>query len=265
MAEIGFKNSYVLHLMLAFAAMHLAHCRPHRKEAYLAMADHHYERALVLVTPQIATLNSDNSDAVLLAEQLICFIGWSRGPQPGEYLAFGRDKKSDWLVMFRGIRSTISNIQRLPSHKTRPYSINGVLPPLPALGVPEEYEKQLDRLMELVKSVSKDSPGYRDDVEAVNILQEMYNNRYQGGEDEYHVTFGWLYRVTDDFLERMQQRDPIPMIIYAHFLVLIRALEQFWYMQGWTHHIMSGIWDLLPTEYRAWLEWPIKRTSWVKP
>ncbi|EMD59782.1 hypothetical protein COCSADRAFT_40941 [Bipolaris sorokiniana ND90Pr] len=265
MAEIGFKNPYVLHLMLAFAAVHLAHCRPHRKEEYTAIANHHYERALVLVTPQIANLNPENSDAILLAEQLICLISWGRGPQPGEYLAFGRDQRSDWLVMFRGIRATSSNVQFLRSDRTNASAANGILPPLPALEVPEEYEKQLDSLMELVKSISKDTPSYRDDVEAVNILREMYDNRYRSGDSEYHVSFGWLYRVTDDFLERLQQRDPIPMIIYAYFVVLVRILEQFWYMQGWTHHIMSGIWDLLPREHRAWLEWPIKRIGWVKP
>ncbi|EMD87062.1 hypothetical protein COCC4DRAFT_61961 [Bipolaris maydis ATCC 48331] len=265
MAEIGFKNPYVLHLMLAFAAVHLAHYRPHRKEEYAAMADHHYERALVLVTPQIANLNPENSDAILLAEQLICFISWGRGPQPGEYLAFGRDKKSDWLVMFRGIRATFSNVQFLQSDSIHASTANGILPSLPALDVPEEYEKQLDSVMELVSVMSKDTPGYEDDIKAVRILREMYDNRYRNGESEYHVSFGWLYRVTDDFLERLQERGPIPMIIYAHFVVLVRILEQFWYMQGWTHHIMSGIWDLLPREHRAWLEWPIKRIGWVKP
>ncbi|EUC47812.1 hypothetical protein COCMIDRAFT_89056 [Bipolaris oryzae ATCC 44560] len=265
MAEIGFKHPYVLHLMLAFTALHLAYSRPHRKEEYVAMADRHYERALVLVTPQITNLNPENSDAILLAEQLICFISWGRGPQPGEYLAFGRDKKSDWLVMFRGIRATSSNVELLQSERPSAAAANGILPPLPPLEEPEDYEKQLESLMAFVRSMSKDTPGYRNDVEAVYILREMYENRYRSGEGEYHVSFGWLYRVSDDFLERLQQHDPVPMIIYAHFVVLVRILEQFWYMQGWTHHIVSGIWDLLPTEYRAWLDWPIKRIGWIRP
>lgn len=112
MVEIGFKNSCVLHLMFAFTALHLAHCRPQRKEEYVATADHHYERALILITPQIANLDPGNCDAVLLAVQLICFVSWGHGPQPGEYLAFGRDKRSDWLVVFCGIRTRFESIAR---------------------------------------------------------------------------------------------------------------------------------------------------------
>jgi hypothetical protein len=131
MAEVGFKNPYVLHLMFAFTALHLAHCRPHRKEEYIATADRHYERALILVTPQIANLHSDNCDAVLVAVQLICFVSWGRGPQPGEYLAFGRDKRSDWLVMFRGIRTTFSSIGRSRYDRANVPAARGTGRPLP--------------------------------------------------------------------------------------------------------------------------------------
>ncbi|KAL7775906.1 hypothetical protein CFE70_006318 [Pyrenophora teres f. teres 0-1] len=259
MAEIGFKHPHVLHLMFAFTALHLAHCRPNRKEEYIAIADRHYERALILVTPEIAKLNPENCDAVLIAVQMICFISWGRGPQPGEYLAFGRDKRSDWLMMFRGIRTTLASIGRPQFVKTHVPTARAKGRPLPTQEVPEGYEEHLDELREHVEFVSKDTICHEDDVLAVDILREMFHNRYQGIDGEYHVSFGWLFRMTDDFLERLQQRDPIPMVIYAHFVVLIRVLEQFWYMQGWTHHVMSGIWELMPREHRAWLDWPIKR------
>ena len=251
--------------MFALTALHLARCRPERKEQYTATADHHYERALILVTPEIATLNPSNCDAVLVAVQMICFISWGRGPQSGEYLAFGKDKRTDWLMMFRGIITTISSIEREKFVKTNAPASRSKNRPLPPQEAPEEYEKQLDELREHVNVVTKDTPSHHDDTKAVDILREMYDNRYQGIDTEYHVTFGWLYRMTDEFLDRLQQRDPIPMIIYAHFLVLIRVLEQFWYMQGWTHHVMSGIWDLMPREHRAWLDWPVKRVGWIKP
>lgn len=225
MADIGFDNPYVLHLMFALTALHLAHCRPDRQEQYVATADHHYERALILVTPEIANLSSTNCDAVLMAVQMIRFIGWGRGPQPGEYLAFGRDKRSDWLMMFRGINATLSSIDRQQFVKTHAAATRGKDRPLPAQEGPEEYEKHLDELRNHVAFVSKDSPSVAEDDQAIAILCEMYDNRYSGVDTEYHVTFGWLFRMTDGFLERLQQRDPIPMIIYAYFVVLIRVLE----------------------------------------
>lgn len=265
MADIGFGNPFVLHLMFSFTALHLAYCRPNRREQYVATADHHYERALTLVTPEIANLSPTNCDAVFVAVQMICFISWGHGPRPGEYLAFGKDKKSDWLVMFRGIKTTLMAVERERFVKTFVPATRSKHRPLPAQEVPEGYENQLDELYTHVDFVSKDTPNHEEDAQAVEVLREMYDNRYKGIDTEYHVTFGWLFRMNDNFLERLQQHEPIPLTIYAHFVVLIRTMEQFWYMQGWTHHVMGGIWDSMPQEHRAWLHWPIEKVGWIKP
>ncbi|KAI1570880.1 C6 finger domain protein, partial [Pyrenophora tritici-repentis] len=179
MAEIGVENPHVLHLIFAFTALHLAHCRPNRKEEYIAISDRHYERALVLVTPEIAKLSPGNCDAVLVAVQMICFISWGRGPQPGEYLAFGRDKRSDWLMMFREIRMTLASIGCPQFVKTHAPATRARGRPLPTQEVLEGYEKHLEELREHVDFVSKDTSSHGDNILAVDILREMYDHSPQ--------------------------------------------------------------------------------------
>lgn len=100
---------------------------------------------------------------------------------------------------------------------------------MPTQELPRDYERHLDDLKEHVEFVSKGTPGHEDNVQALNILREMHDNRCHSKDGEYHVSFGWLYRVTDNFLERLQQREHTPMIIYAYFVVLVCSLEPFWY------------------------------------
>ncbi|CAN9257506.1 unnamed protein product [Alternaria alternata] len=262
--EVAMKNQHVLHLIFAFTALHLAVCRPNRKEHYTTTADYHYERALALVTPEIASLSPDNCDAVLQSVQMICFVSWARGPQAGEYLAFGKHGRSDWLVMFRGIRTTLTSLSRDHFSKTHGPNTRGKGRLLPPSDGPFEYEKQLMELKEHIEFVSE--PADRDDnVDSVEVLQEMYSNRYGGKDGEYHVAFGWLYRMSEDFLDRLQRCDPLPLIIYAHFVVLMHDLEKFWYMKGWTHHVMSGIYEALPIEHKAYISWPMARVGWIAP
>jgi hypothetical protein len=99
----------------------------------------------------------------------------------------------------------------------------------------------------------------------VDILQECYSSRYEGVDSEYHVAFAWLYKMSDDFLDRLQQRQTIPLIIYAHFVVLMHEMERFWYMKGWTHHVMRGIFEALSREETAWIRWPMARVGWIAP
>jgi hypothetical protein len=254
----------VLHLIFAFTALHLATCRPDRKESYTATANRHYERALALVTPEIARLGPDNCDAVLQSVQLICFVNWARGPQAGEYLAFGRHGRSEWLVMFRGIRTTLSAFETSTFTKTHAPAVQTKGRPLPPTDGPFEYEKHLEELKQHIDFVSEPSDR-EDNVHSVQILEEMYSNRYRGKDGEYHVSFGWLYRMSQDFLDRLQQCDPLPLIIYAHFVVLMHDMEKFWYMKGWTHHVMSGIFEALPAQHRSWIRWPMASVGWIAP
>jgi hypothetical protein len=254
-----------LHLMFALTALHLARCRPKLQEQYVATADHHYEHGLALVTLAIANINPDNCDAIYFAVQSICFINWARGPQPGEYLAFGKGKRSDWLAMFRGIKTTVKSIGTHYLIKTHGPAMRAKGRPLPTQEPPEAYKKQLDDLRGHVDYISKLTPNHEGDIKAVDVLREMYDNRYQGRDGEYHVVFGWLYRMTEDFLERLQECDVLPLIIYAHFVVLMSDMERFWYVQGWTHHVMSGIFDALEMEHRTWIRWPMAQVGWIEP
>jgi hypothetical protein len=262
--EIAFKNEHVLHLTFAFTALHLATCRPDRREAYIATANHHYERGLALITPAIATISPNNCDAVLQSVQLICFVSWARGPQAGEYLAFGKHGRSEWLVMFRGIRTTLETVRSEDFAKTHAPAVRSKGRLLPPTDGPLGYEKQLEELREHVEFVSE-AIDRDDNVQSVDVLQEMYSNRYGGKDGEYHVVFGWLYRMSENFLDRLQQCDPLPLIIYAHFVVLMNDLERFWYMKGWTHHVMSGIFEALPTEDKQYIRWPIASVGWIAP
>jgi hypothetical protein len=250
--------------MFALTALHLAHCRPHRREEYALTADYHCERALSQVTREIVAIGSENCDAVYLSVQLICFVTWAKGPQAGEYLAFGEHSNSEWLVMFRGIRTTLHMMAREEFAKTYAPATRAKGRPLSPSSEPAGYEEQLRELQEHVAFVS--TPFDRaDNMKAMEVLLEMYANRYKGNDSEYHVSFGWLYRMTEEFVDRLQQRDPIPLIIYAHFVVLMHDMERFWYMKGWTHHVMSGIFKALPAEHRPWIRWPMAIVGWIAP
>lgn len=225
--EIALRHEHVLHLMFALTALHLASCRPSRIEEYTTIADRHYERALASVTHDLANISIENYDAVLLSVQLICFVNWAQGPQPGEYLAFGEHGKSDWLVMFRGIRTT-GTLGRENFMKTNAPAASSSTRALPSLNAPEDFRCQLTELLEHVAATS--GPAARpENTRAAEILQECYESRYGGTDSEYHVVFAWLYKMPDSFLDRLQHRDAIPLIIFAHFIVLMHEMERFWY------------------------------------
>jgi hypothetical protein len=72
----------------------------------------------------------------------------------------------------------------------------------------------------------------------------------------------WLYCMEDDFLDLIVQRQPLALVVFAHFVVLLRVLSSCWWMQGWTTHLMQEIWGLLDEDHRLWICWPIEELGW---
>ncbi|KAH8707658.1 hypothetical protein GQ44DRAFT_752829 [Phaeosphaeriaceae sp. PMI808] len=261
--ELGLTHHYVLHLIFAITALHLAYCRPARYDEYTAKANQHYAKAILVVTSELSQLNQRNCDAVLLSVQLISFIGWARGPQPGEFLAFGASQRSEWLMMFRGIRTTMESLDydAFTKSHTPQMRMRGKLP---QHTIHLAFEQPLADLRDYIQYASSPS-RLASNLSALELLLECYGNRYNGTDSEYHTVFGWLFKMEDEFLDAMQRGDAIPLVLYAYFVVLLNDLERFWYMKGWTTHVLSGIWGKLSDEDKGHLRWPNRIVGWIPP
>ncbi|KAH9427932.1 hypothetical protein MCOR02_011430 [Pyricularia oryzae] len=77
------------------------------------------------------------------------------------------------------------------------------------------------------------------------------------------VVFGWMYHISDDFIERVKARHPVALAIFAHFVVLLSVLELKWTTKGWPEHLLSGIYDALGAAGRLWIRWPMERVGWL--
>ncbi len=67
----------------------------------------------------------------------------------------------------------------------------------------------------------------------------------------------------DGFIEMLDQRSPPALVIFAHFVVLLKYLGSCWWMQGWSTHLLQEIWSLLDQEHRVWIRWPIEEIGWL--
>jgi hypothetical protein len=137
--------------------------------------------------------------------------------------------------------------------------------PLPNVKGTLPYEEPLAELYDFIECASASPAALEDNIYAHKVLLECYANRYGGIDSEYHVVFAWLYRMKDEFLDALQRHDAVPLVVYAHFALLMNDMEGFWYMKGWTNHVLAGIWGILRDEDRVHIRWPISVVGWIPP
>lgn len=124
-------------------------------------------------------------------------------------------------------------------------------------------------LRELRLHMDDDEPNLGTYEKAVDSLEfawevvEAEERRGGGGAlAASFQAFFWLYRVSDDFVLCLQQRQPMALVIYAHFVVLLKTMDWTWIIGSWPSHLMAQIYASLDESWRVRLRWPMEQVGW---
>ncbi|KAI9374117.1 hypothetical protein BJX61DRAFT_532591 [Aspergillus egyptiacus] len=264
----GMSFPSIMHLLLALSALHLASLHPEEKESFTRQADEHFTFGVRSVTTVLAlnTLDSDNCQQVYISAVMICFAYFARGAREGEYLVFNEKGKSEWLVLLHGVRAIME--------QKRQEIFTGVLAPTEndpglvsksGIDLRAELQRHRTRLREIrdlvLTRVANTEEGniYTSVVDdLVRSFEQAYQTRERGCSalELMASTMGWTFRLLPTMIDRLEEKEPVALIILAHWAILLRFMREIWFMRGWDEHLITGIRACLPGEYAGWVEWP---------
>ncbi|KAF6802713.1 C6 zinc finger protein [Colletotrichum sojae] len=269
--RLGFQHHYVMHMVLAISAQHLARLRPSQAAHYEALAERHSSSALPAVTGIIPSLNRDNCQALYHTTVLVCLSTFARRPSPGHLLLVAEDGEVPWWALLRGVRFVVKTmgIQSIIAG----WSDDGIsfehtwthCPPLPSpVHKAVRWERRFVDLADLVAtSPEHDRDMYTTILESLKGCFEMtFGTEAEPVEHvqgKFEVVMRWLYSMDDAFVDRLRENHVLPLVLLAHFNVLVQTLEHFWFMHGWSEHLMEGVYQKLDSQYSPWLQWPAEQ------
>lgn len=100
---------------------------------------------------------------------------------------------------------------------------------------------------------------------AVKELQSLYRLLQMDTRLEILDAFVWIWEVADDFLPLLELPTQEAVAIFAYFFVVLKRLDDQWWLQGWADHLMSQAYATLDDEHRLWIGWPIEQIGWIIP
>ncbi|KAL4966188.1 Zn(II)2Cys6 transcription factor domain-containing protein [Aspergillus stella-maris] len=269
----GFSFYSITHLLLTLSALHLGFLNPAKRESYIRQADQHFTFGVRSVTSVLAldTLDSDNCQYIYIAAVMICFAYFARGPREGEFLVFNANGKSEWLVLLHGVRTILGQKHAeiftgvLDPAAEKERQGQGPIQRLSApIGLSDEFARHFEQLDEVQAMISA-LPSEDDKALYTNSLNDLvgsFKSAYREREERSHPTslmshtMGWTFRQTEQMIDKLESRDPIALVILAHWAILLYFMKDIWFMQGWDRHIVRGIGACLPEAFYAWIEWP---------
>lgn len=104
--RLAFSHRFLLHGLLAIAALHLYRFKKDVGEVsfYMTKALHHHGVALRKATSLMKELDTESGPALYLFTSLCFIFTLGLGPNRGDFLLFGESGISDWFAQFRGMK-----------------------------------------------------------------------------------------------------------------------------------------------------------------
>ena len=264
--RIALSHEFLMHGIFAVAALHIAHLRPEQRRSYWERAVTHQDRALELQQDAMAKVNPDNADALFSFSLLVIYLAFA-SPK-----ASGSQESQEPLA---GVIQSISIIQRIRyvAPPIQQWVEEGPLAQLLSLhpGIRKsnhafkdlDTDRYLQRFLVLCSTGSDMNKTHEfEDIEqyaaAASTLRASFlqADSVADGAPKTPQVWHWACRLTPEFLQRLGNLHPIPLVIVAHWCVILAQIRQDWWIHGWVDHTMAQIEKHLSRKYHEWLEWP---------
>lgn len=275
--RLAFRRHGLLHLILSIAAVHLARQDAARSVRLLERAELHMNIGLRSATLAFENLNEQNCVELYFATILVCTYSFARPPGPGNLLVVAEGHEVAWWELFRGVRLVVETIGLEKIHATLEKeavadtfpSFQGGTSARPTqdhiiLGA-VDWEAEIGSLSSLVDQISEErKDSYQ---KALDMLKWCFQdtfvtsaNRKPTADARFQTIMAWLYVLEDDYVDMLKRKEPIALVLLAHFAVLFHTLETVWFLKGWAPHILQGVSNALRDSSQAhwlgWLRWP---------
>ncbi|KAH6655874.1 hypothetical protein BKA67DRAFT_534779 [Truncatella angustata] len=264
--RMGFATSYVLHGILSLASLHVARMKPDARELYVAKAYVHHNSSLNTALPRISSLTSENSAPLLLFGIVTTIFACAQPTHPIDSFITESSVLPQWIQIFRGIRPILSFRQeRLLSFFSCIFE-----PGVRAHDVWSSRQFENHAFQELEQNLNAKFIGNKATLSillgSLNDLKRSFSLFYEGNyNNEYKLSgvFIWLYSIPDTYLDLLRNGNNEAMCILAFFCVLLRRLENYWWLEGWGWRLMNRILRRLDDEHGHWVNWAQEEIRWA--
>ena len=269
--QIALSHDFLMHGILAVAALHIAHLQPEQRASYWECAAMHQDRALELQQDATAKASPDNADALFSFSLLVVYFAFASpkasGSQDSEEPLAG---VIHTINIMRGIRYVVPTIQQWvedgplarllsmqPGNMKSNHSFND-----------PDTDRYFQRFLVLCSTGSDMNKTHEFEVieqyaAAASTLRASFlqAESMAVGALGFPQVWHWACRLTPDFLQKLGKLHPIPLVLVAHWCVILAQVRQYWWIHGWVDHTMAQILKYLPGDFHEWLEWPTNKVQ----
>jgi hypothetical protein len=265
--QMALNHPYMMHGILSVAALHLAHLQTGTSEKHLLTAARHHNIALRGFQDTLGNVNDQNSDALFACSNLnVIYVlrisvehGSNARPDSDSTDRISRALGAEWIPMLRGVEAVLSSVYpRVRVGPLRAMFDTGNWDAIDPDASPSVEQTHLRKVCEIWSGAAGADPVYD---EALYFLRKccVYVRQSSDPEENRRVWSGylfWFHYTHDEYFLRLQQRQPVALVIFAYFGAIFYGARDFWFVGDCGRNIVRVVDELLGDYWKSALQWP---------
>ncbi|QIX00039.1 hypothetical protein AMS68_005556 [Peltaster fructicola] len=251
LVELGFEQPYLLHAMLAVAAVHKATSSNNPGDLCL-QASAHIDVALRSLQTYIKEPDAESYVPIFTTASLMVLykLGVAQVEPPVDPIA----DTYDWIRLLRGVATVVHQFRDQLQH-----AASGTLLQAAPMSETTGEIPGVTHLRSLVTELHV-SDVAESCLFAVDDLHDTMLSLEQDSTRPLHLSrrliFTWPIRQRPAFVELLSSKDPTALIILAHYAAVFHACRKQWPMQNWATWILDAVKTAIDPALHSWLSWP---------
>jgi hypothetical protein len=260
------KHPFLMHGILALAALHLAYLQPSSSARQLQTCDKHQTIALeqfrtILSSP----VDPQLADARFALAAILAVSSMARSCAGTDFVALDVNVIAEHFILTRGVRDMI----QLSAEHIRTGPLAALLHVRRCSGttetsLPRSVSAQFEAVQHMLVLYGLDSNALHHCQEALLELRGIYRNAAHILRNE-DVEMGdisrWQVLVSMEYITLVQAHNPPALVILAHYAAAMTAVHTAWYTQVWAESALRGVGHALDLSMQHWIRWPTEQVK----
>ncbi|KAF4821028.1 Sterol regulatory element-binding protein ECM22 [Colletotrichum siamense] len=268
--EMACSHKFLMHGLLAVAALHYAHVHPAERRKWDLISVHHQNLALRFFAARLNDIDKSNCEAYFFLASLIFIVSvYSVAHSETVGRAVGLGDVAQSFRFLHGVKG-ILDFQPLEEWRQSGGPLDMLLrsPEIPPgmMNAGSAFQRRLDAVTALAREVPASFHDVINEQSVCVLALESLRRSHQivsaagDGDAMPGGVWGWCVTLPALFIEMIGSGHATALVILAHFAALSRMCERRddWACSGWSMGVMLMVDEVIDDEWRPWIEWPKK-------
>lgn len=267
--DLAYNNKFLLHGLLACTAQYMIHMNFPQRQELILRACSHQDYALPAFREAIDNPTYDNCDAIMTFSYLLVVYTFATSSANSSdtllFVANSADCPNEnslvplWLVFLRDGCAMLCDVWDMIE--------NGPLATLAAAWDSEIYDGNDLLYWTHFSNVALEGSSWsKDEVriygDAALLLARCFATMERQQNDSWVTTWKilglWPMRVASEFMTLLYSRHPGALILLAHYCIILKKMEHYWYFEGGAANLMLSLLNVLEKRWYRFIQEPVE-------